>query len=136
MAIDTPQLDSDMPRQTGSVELEESSEKSKQDENSGPCLRKHPHINYKQLADLYVHKQFQDEEKTGETVLISAEMIYEVYSELPIAGNQYINLKDARNSSDWSEWDKAMQAELGQLADMETWKLVDKSPDVVPIANK
>jgi Reverse transcriptase (RNA-dependent DNA polymerase) len=37
---------------------------------------------------------------------------------------------------DWPEWEKAIKAELTQLQQMETWRLVDKPPKTIPIANK
>jgi hypothetical protein len=47
-----------------------------------------------------------------------------------------MNLKEARDSPDWLEWEKAIRIELEQLQAMRTWKLVEKPPDVIPIANK
>jgi len=45
-------------------------------------------------------------------------------------------LKEARDSLEWHEWEKAIHAELDQLKQMGTWKLVDKLPGIVLIANK
>jgi hypothetical protein len=53
-----------------------------------------------------------------------------------IAGDEYTSLKDARNSPDWPEWEKAIQSELAQLNQMGTWRLVEKPPNAIPIANK
>jgi uncharacterized protein (DUF1919 family) len=47
-----------------------------------------------------------------------------------------ISLKEAKKSPDWPEWEKAIKAELEQLRDMGTWKLVNKPFDAIPIANK
>ena len=41
-----------------------------------------------------------------------------------------------RNSPNWPEWEKVIQSELAQLHQMETWRLVEKPPNAVPIANK
>ena len=41
-----------------------------------------------------------------------------------------------KGSEDWEEWEHAMHTELDQLQCMGTWKLVEKPPGVVPIANK
>jgi len=46
------------------------------------------------------------------------------------------NLHEAKDSPEWPEWEQAIHAELEQLEQMGTWKLVDKPPGVVPIANK
>jgi len=46
------------------------------------------------------------------------------------------SLRQAKGSADWDEWEQAMHTELDQLQRMGTWKLVDKPPGLVPIANK
>ena len=53
-----------------------------------------------------------------------------------IPGDELYSLAKARRSLDWPEWEKAAKSEYNQLLEMETWKLVDKPPDAVPIANK
>jgi len=45
-------------------------------------------------------------------------------------------LKEARDSLEWHEWEKAIHAELDQLKLMGTWKLVEKPLGIVLIANK
>jgi len=46
------------------------------------------------------------------------------------------SLHEAKASPEWSEWKQAIETELNQLNRMGTWKLVEKPPSVVPIANK
>jgi len=46
------------------------------------------------------------------------------------------NLHEAKASDEWPEWERAIHTELDQLKCMGTWKLVDKPPSVIPIANK
>ena len=58
------------------------------------------------------------------------------YTYAIIADDEYTSLKDAKNSPDWPEWEKAIQKELTQLHQMGTWRLVDKPPNAIPIANK
>jgi reverse transcriptase-like protein len=82
-------------------------------------------INYRYLAD-----PFPDEEE-DETTFTTNENVYAI-----IAGDEYTSLKDARNSIDWPEWEKAIQKELTQLYQMGTWRLADKPKDAIPIANK
>ena len=53
-----------------------------------------------------------------------------------IAGDELTSLKDAKNSPNWPEWEIAIQAELDLLKEKGTWKLVEKPPDAIPIANK
>jgi len=46
------------------------------------------------------------------------------------------NLREAKASPEWPEWEQAIETELDQLKRMGTWKLVEKPPGVIPIANK
>ena len=46
------------------------------------------------------------------------------------------NLRDAKRSHDWLEWENAIQVELEQHRTMGTWSLVTKPRDAIPIANK
>jgi Reverse transcriptase (RNA-dependent DNA polymerase)/gag-polypeptide of LTR copia-type/Integrase core domain/GAG-pre-integrase domain len=77
----------------------------------------------------YLNNPFPDEE--DEINLTSDEQIYSI-----IPGDEYTSLKEARNSPDWPEWEKAIQSELAQLNQMGTWRLVEKPPNAIPIANK
>ena len=53
-----------------------------------------------------------------------------------IARDEHMSLKDAKQSEDWPEWEKAVQVELTQLQQMGTWRLVEKLPNAIPLANK
>ena len=53
-----------------------------------------------------------------------------------IAGDELTSLKEAKSSSDWPEWEQAMQEQLDLLKEMGTWEMVQKPPYVVPIMNK
>ena len=66
-------------------------------------------VNYR-----YLNNPFPDEEDNDITYT-SDEHIY-----AKIVGDEYTSLKDARNSPDWPEWEKAIQGELAQLNQMET----------------
>jgi hypothetical protein len=57
-------------------------------------------------------------------------------SNLLEGSNDQPTLKQARRSLEWPEWEHAIQAELAQLRQKGTWKLVEKPPDAVPISNK
>ena len=46
------------------------------------------------------------------------------------------SLEEAKRSSEWTEWEKAIKIELDQLVSTGTWKLVDKPNDAIPISNK
>ena len=102
--------------------------KRKRDEEEEPNQREtrvKPRINYRYLND-----PFPDEEE-DEATFISDDYTFAI-----IAGDEYTSLKDARNSPDWPEWEKAIQNELAQLYQTGTWKLVEKPPNAIPIANK
>ena len=87
--------------------------------------RNKPRVDYR-----YLNNPFPDEED-DEANITSEEQIFSI-----IPGDEYTNLKDAKNSPDWPEWEKAAQKELDQLTQMGTWKLVEKPPNAIPIANK
>jgi Reverse transcriptase (RNA-dependent DNA polymerase) len=46
------------------------------------------------------------------------------------------SLAEARNTSEWPEWEKAVQIELQQLKDRQMWKLTDPPDNRIPIKNK
>ena len=52
------------------------------------------------------------------------------------ASDEFHGLKKAREFPDWSEWEKVIQAELNQLWEKGTWKLVDQPVSVIPFKNK
>ena len=78
----------------------------------------------------YLDNPFPDEEE-DEMTYTSDDEIFAI-----IAGDEFTSLREARNSPEWPEWEKAIQKELAQLNQMGTWRLVDKSRDTIPIANK
>ncbi len=85
------------------------------------------HIDYR-----YLHNPFPDEEdEANEATFSSNEELFAI-----IAGDELTSLKDAKKSPDWPEWEKAIQIELTQLQQMGTWRLVEKLPDAILIANK
>src|SRR5271156_872706 len=104
------------------------SSKRKRDEEEEPQRRTRGiRIDYR-----YLHNPFPDEDDdVNEHTFSSDEQLYAI-----IAGDEHTSLKDARNSPDWPEWEKAIQNELTQLQQMGTWRLVEKPPNAIPIANK
>jgi hypothetical protein len=79
----------------------------------------------------HLHNPFPDEEDDDEDTNLMIEEVYAI-----IAGNEFTSLKDAQNSPEWPEWQRAMQKELDLLKGMGTWETVQKPPDTVPISNK
>jgi len=80
----------------------------------------------------YLHNPFPDEEdEINEITYSSNEELYAI-----IASDEITSLMDAKKSPDWPEWEKVIQNELTQLQQMGTWRLVEKPPDAIPIANK
>ena len=84
-------------------------------------------VDYRSLANL---KPFPDEHNE-EITYTSDEQIFAI-----ISGDEHTSLKDAKNSPDWPEWEEAIQTELAQLQQMGTWRLVNKPPDAILMANK
>jgi Reverse transcriptase (RNA-dependent DNA polymerase) len=58
------------------------------------------------------------------------------YQDSPLARDNPKTLKQAREFPDWPKWEEAIQTELDQLAQMHTWRLMEKPSDAVPISNK
>ena len=87
-------------------------------------------VNYR-----YLDNPFPDEEDE-EIYLSSAEIIYATFSETPLASEDPKTLREAINSPEWPEWEKAVKTELEQLERTGTWKLVECPSDAIPIGNK
>jgi len=79
----------------------------------------------------YLNDPFPDEIEAG----IASVEKEEAFAVIP-EEDECRNLREAKDSPEWPEWERAIHAELEQLERMGTWKLVDKPPGVVPIANK
>ena len=80
----------------------------------------------------YLHNPFPDEDDDANTAIFSSEE--ELFA--ITAGDELKSLKEAKSSPDWQEWEKAIQIELAQLQQMGTWRLVEKSSNIIPLANK
>jgi len=78
----------------------------------------------------YLHNPFPDKEEVG-IACVNKDEAYVV-----VPDDKCRSLCQAKGSEDWEEWEHAMYTELDQLQRMGTWKLVEKPPGVVPIANK
>ena len=78
----------------------------------------------------YLDNPFPDEDD-DEMTYTSDEQLFAI-----VASDEHTSLKDAQNSPDWPEWEKAIQSELAQLNQMGTWRLVKKLLNAILIANK
>ena len=86
----------------------------------GKRVRKH--IDYRYLDDPF-RDEDQDDQSYNQTFAGDP-------SDLPDS------LEEAKRTSEWTEWDKAVKIELDQLEKTGTWILVDKPKDAIPISNK
>ena len=68
--------------------------------------------------------------------MTSTERIYAASSKPNTTPDNPKTLKEARQSLDWPDWEKAVQAELDQLNKMGTWELVDSPEGCTQIPNK
>ena len=71
-----------------------------------------------------------------ESASTAAAAIYTAFTETNISGKDPKLLKEAMNSPEWPEWEKAIQIELEMLQRMGTWELMDAPKDRKPITNK
>jgi len=96
-------------------------------------LRANPRIDYG-----YLDNPFPDEEneEINKTILNMAELDYSTLAESPEGDRDPITLKEAKESPNWKEWNKAIHVELDVLKNMGTWRLVDCPKEAVPISNK
>ena len=62
--------------------------------------------------------------------LTSAEMIYLTFNKTKLAPEFPKSLKEAKQSSAWPDWEKAVHTELQQLHRMGTWQLVNPPPNL------
>lgn len=79
----------------------------------------------------YLNDPFPDEEEAG-----IADVRPQAFAAVLDNSDECHSLREAKQSSEWPEWEQAIDTELNQLKCMGTWKLVEKPADVVPIGNK
>jgi len=82
----------------------------------------------------FLNDPFPDEEE-DKIALVTEPNIYQVYCETPL-GEDPKSLQEAKGSSDWPEWEKAINIKLKQLDHMGTWELINCPNDAVPLVNK
>jgi hypothetical protein len=116
-----------IPSTSGNNDNNNSLKRKRDEEDNEPNQRR---TRGKIVDYRYLNNPFPDEEEQ-EITFTSDEQAFAI-----IAGDEYNSLKDARNAPDWPEWEKAIQHELTQLHQMGTWRLVNKPPHAIPIANK
>ena len=110
------------------------------DESGLPRHSTRPRVthDYRQLNDPGLLNELVEimHEEEKDSPITAAEAIYLAYNDLCLAPDDPLTLREAKASPDWPEWEKAIQVELNQLAEMKTWELVDVPHDRKPIANK
>ena len=87
-------------------------------------------LDYKWLDNL-----FSDSDDDKDSMIV-IQLIINDESYNAAVNDSPISLNEVKKSPGWPEWEKAIKAELDQLQDMGTWKLVKKPLDAIPIANK
>jgi hypothetical protein len=87
-------------------------------------------VDYKRLDNPF------SDSKDDEDSMIAIYLMINDESYTAATNDGPISLKEAKQSPDWPEWEKAIQAELEQLQDMGTWVIVKKPLDAIPITNK
>ena len=54
-------------------------------------------------------------------------MIHTALNQSGLAPVNPVTLKEAKDSDEWPEWEKAIATEVDQLREMGTWELVDRT---------
>lgn len=67
---------------------------------------------------------------------LSADMVYNAFIESGIGEDNPKTLREAKQSKEWSKWEKVIQIELDTLKQMGTWELMDAPTDRKPITSK
>jgi len=75
-------------------------------------------------------------DKEDEDTMITIQIMIYDESYITATSDGLMSLKQAKDSADWPEWEKAIVIELKQLQAEGTWELIDKPPNAIPIANK
>jgi len=82
-----------------------------------------------ELSDL------EDDADEDADEMSSAEQVYMAFTESTLTKDPKM-LKEAMNSSDWPEWEKAVKTELVTLNQMGTWEIADAPKNRNPMTNK
>jgi len=72
----------------------------------------------------------------GHHIISSGKLINAAFNKANIASEDPRSLQEARESPEWPDWEKAIQNELDQLIQRNTWVSVDPPKEQVPIKNK
>jgi transposase InsO family protein len=83
---------------------------------------------YRKLNDPYTHR-LEKEVYVDEENMVNA-------APEAMLGEEPKSLKEAKETSEWPEWERAIQTKLAQLNQTGTWSLVKKPTGAIPIANK
>ena len=109
---DTRSVDPAIPRRAADIDMD------------APRKMRGIRVDYRYLND-----PFLDEEEAGVSIVRA-----ESFAAVP--DDECRTLREAKQSPEWPEWEKAIHTELDQLKRMGTWKLMEKPSGVVAIANK
>jgi len=82
----------------------------------------------------WLDNPFSDEE--DKDIMITIQIMIYNESCITATSDGPTSLKQAKDSANWPEWEKAIVVELEQLQAKGTWELVNKPLDTIPITNK
>jgi Reverse transcriptase (RNA-dependent DNA polymerase) len=85
-------------------------------------------LDYRHLNDPYSEDEDDEEEIYEESFLLEL-LLAEI-------SDEFHSLKEAKESTDWPQWDKAIRSELDQHQEKGTWELVKKPADIKLLSNK
>ena len=102
------------------------------DDNSNVSPRKTRGVclDFKRLDNPFLDEEDEDAAMIAIQIMITEESYAMAINDGPA------NLKEAKHSHDWLEWENTIQVELEQHRIISTWSLVTKPQDMIPIANK
>ena len=95
-----------------------------------------PELSDKEDDDLLEPDRDPDEEEPKQRPVEEAELVYAALNESSTLPDNPKTLKEACDSPEWPEWEKAVKAEIDQLHRMGTWELMDLPKGRVPVSNK
>ena len=114
------------------------SEPEKEKDNTPLTIRipKRTIIEEENEPEIQSKRQKTSQPYVSQEASLYAEMVYAAFNETGLASENPKTLKEAKESPDWPQWQKAIEIELDQLQQMGTWDLVNLPEERQAIGNK